>query len=46
LTWPGVEFIARMILARELNMYITRLRQEDTLLSFDSLDSYSEEQID
>lgn len=46
LTAPGVEFIARTILARELNMYINRLRQEDTILSFESLDSYSEEQID
>jgi hypothetical protein len=46
LTTPGVEFIARKILARELNMYVNRLRQEDTILSFGSLDSYTEEQID
>lgn len=42
---PGVEFIARKILARELNMYFNRLRQEDTVLSFDNLDQYNEEQI-
>lgn len=46
ITAPGIEFIARTILARELNMYINRLRQEDTILSFESLDDYSEEQID
>lgn len=46
LTTPGIEFIARTILARELNMYINRLRQEDTILSFEPLDSYTEEQID
>ena len=26
LQWPGIEFVARMILARELNMYLNRLR--------------------
>lgn len=46
LTAPGIEFIARTILARELTMYVNRLRQEDTILSFESLDSYTEEQID
>ena len=45
LTTPGIEFIARKILARELNMYINRIRQEDTILSFEPLDSYTEEQI-
>ena len=45
LNTPGVEFIARKVLARELNMYFGRLRQEDTVLSLANLERYEEAQI-
>lgn len=43
---PGARQISKIFLVRELNMYFARIRKEDENLSFDSLDNYSEEQID
>ena len=41
-------FIARMtqiLVARELNMYFSRLRREDLFLDMEDIDKYSEEQL-
>mmetsp|Transcript_16605 Transcript_16605/g.28276 ORF Transcript_16605/g.28276 Transcript_16605/m.28276 type:complete len:305 (+) Transcript_16605:440-1354(+) len=43
---PGLNFLTKAILVRELNMYFGRIRKEDESLSFEHLDKYSEEQID
>ena len=46
LEWPIVRNIAQIILTRELNMYFSRLRKEDEVLSFQMLNDFTEEQID
>lgn len=44
---PGINVIARVLMARELNMYFSRIRREDVPLSYDDLhEKYSEEEID
>ena len=43
---PGVNGIAKFLIARELNMYFTRVRQRDVNLNFELLDEFTEEQID
>jgi LETM1 and EF-hand domain-containing protein 1 len=43
--YPGIQFFTRAILVRELNMYFSRIRKEDESLSFDLLDSFSQEEI-
>jgi hypothetical protein len=42
-TAPGVSFISKFLLVRELNMYFKRIRKEDSEISFDMLDNFTEE---
>lgn len=43
---PGVRYLTKFILTRELNLYFRRLRREDELMSFESMDKFSEEELD
>lgn len=43
---PGINYFCTLVLARQLNMYFYKLRNEDLLLSFDALNKMSEEEID
>jgi hypothetical protein len=40
---PGVSFISKFLLVRELNMYFKRIRKEDSEISFDMLENFTEE---
>lgn len=42
---PVVKFFTRMIITRELNLYFTRLRQEDVLMSFEKLENLTENEL-
>ena len=42
---PIIKYFTRMILTRELNLYFSRLRREDMLMSFEKLDNISEEEL-
>ena len=42
-TAPGVSFISKFLLVRELNMYFKRIRKEDSEISFDMLENFTEE---
>lgn len=42
-TAPGVSFISKFLIVRELNMYFKRIRKEDSEISFDMLDTFTEE---
>ena len=42
-TAPGVSFISKFLLVRELNMYFKRIRKEDSAISFDMLENFTEE---
>ena len=46
ITAPGISIISHFFLVRELNMYFATIRKEDESLSFDSLDSFTEDQVD
>lgn len=43
---PVINVMTKFLLVRELNMYFARIRKEDESLSFDSLDSFNEDQLD
>lgn len=43
---PIIHWLTRKIVARELNMLFTRLRNEDLILSFEDLEKFDEEDID
>ena len=43
--WPIVRIMTQALVARELNMYFRRLRQEDLSLDLEDLDSFSEEML-
>ena len=43
---PGVDFMTRHLVARELNMLFRQLRREDVNLDFEDLDALPEELID
>ena len=45
-TTPGVRVISKYLLIREINMYFNKIRKEDQLISFDTLNILSEEEID
>jgi hypothetical protein len=40
---PGLNVISRMILARELNLYFSRLRKEDEMLNIHRLHEFNED---
>lgn len=42
---PFIKYFTRMILTRELNLYFSRLRREDMLMSFEKLDNIPEEEL-
>ena len=42
---PGVKYLTKLILTRELNLYFRRLRREDELMSFEHIDKFSEEEL-
>ena len=41
-----VKYVTRMIMTRELNLYFSKLRKEDELISFERLDLFNEDEID
>lgn len=43
---PIISFIAKQFIARELNMYFSRLRKEDEYLNFEILNNMKEEDLD
>jgi hypothetical protein len=43
---PGVKYLTKLILTRELNLYFRRLRREDELMSFESLDKFIDTELD
>jgi len=42
---PVVSYLTRAVLTRELNLYFRNLRREDELMSFESLDKFSEDEL-
>jgi hypothetical protein len=42
---PVIHYIAKILVARELNMYFRQLRKNDLLLDLEDLDNYTEEQL-
>ena len=40
---PGVNYISKFFLNREIKMYFNRIRKDDEALSFDRLDNFTEE---
>lgn len=42
---PGIKYLTRMIITRELNLYFRRLREEDVLMSFEKLEDLAEEEL-
>ena len=40
---PVIRVMTQILVARELNMYFSRLRQEDLLLDLEDIDSYDEQ---
>ena len=42
---PIIAKMTQMLVARELNMYFRRLRQEDLIIDLENIDSYSDEQL-
>jgi hypothetical protein len=43
---PGINLISKQLMVRELNMYFNKLRTEDQLISFETLNTMSEKEID
>jgi hypothetical protein len=41
-----VKYVTRLFMTRELNLYFSKLRKEDEIISFESLDAFSEAEID
>lgn len=46
ITAPGVKHMAKFLMVRELNMYMNRIRNYDKMLTYDSLDKLSEDELD
>ena len=42
---PVAKYFTKMILTRELNLYFTKLRREDEMMSFENLDKFTEEEL-
>jgi len=40
---PVIRVMTQILVARELNMYFSRLRQEDLLLDLEDIDSFDEQ---
>lgn len=43
---PVFRYLTKFVLTRELDLYFRRLRKEDELMSFESLDKFSESELD
>lgn len=41
----GIKYVTKMILTRELNLYFSKLRKEDEIMSFEMLNEFSEEEL-
>jgi hypothetical protein len=42
---PGIKYLTKMIITRELDLYFKNLRNEDVLMSFEQIDSMVEEDL-
>jgi hypothetical protein len=42
---PVVKYLTKMVITRELNLYFKKLRDEDVLMSFEQIDSLTEEEL-
>ena len=42
---PVIKYFTGLILTRELNLYFSRLRKEDELMSFEHVEKYSDEEL-
>lgn len=42
---PVIKYMTQMLVARELNMYFRRLRQEDLMLDLEDIDKYPDQQL-
>jgi len=42
---PVIKYLTKAIMVRELNLYFTRLRKEDELMSFEQIDQFKEEEL-
>ena len=42
---PVIKFMTQAIMVRELNLYFTRLRKEDELMSFEQIEKFTEEEL-
>ena len=42
---PGVRYLTKMIITRELNLYFKNLRDEDVLMSFEQVDKMTDEEL-
>lgn len=40
-----IRFFTKRILTRELNLYFSKIRNEDTLISFERLDKFTDEEL-
>jgi hypothetical protein len=43
---PVIKLFTKMIITRELNLYFSKLRQEDVLMSFEKLERFNEADLD
>jgi LETM1-like protein len=42
---PVIKYLTKIILTRELNLYFSRLRSEDELMSFEHVERFTEEEL-
>ena len=43
---PVVRYFTKLILTRELNLYFSKLRKEDEIMSFEHVEKFSDEELD
>lgn len=42
---PGIKYLTKAIMVRELNLYFNRLRKEDELMSFEQVEKFNEDEL-
>lgn len=42
---PVIKYLTKIILTRELNLYFSKVRSEDELMSFEQVEKFTEEEL-
>lgn len=42
---PVIKYLTKIILTRELNLYFSKVRREDELMSFEHVEKFTEEEL-